>query len=293
MKVSEALEDSPFNFYYRQKFDKIVTKAAVGELDLSDDWPEIRRRIQSAFSFNIWGLLFGPMWAVYRGIPYAFIAVLFLAASTAAPMFLAVDEKMLRFLPFSIGAMFGFYGNRWLLGSYLGLMRDYGNAGLAEVETRPSVLQVFLAIAIFGIMQVVVDTPANELRMLAQTMIPNGSQVQLASIPQDGQDSSATSPQFPPGYDTEIFRGTTYGFKLIDGSSCANFLVRCGQVELISPEDCATLTATYKIFDHQDRHIDTDNSTIRDVSANAPVLLKFEILDGRAYRYEVTDVDCS
>jgi len=196
MKVSEALAESPFNFYYRQKFDKIVAKAGVGELDLSDDWPEIRRRINSAFSFNIWALLFGPMWAVYRGIPYAFIAVLFLAAAAAAPMFLAVDEKMLRFLPFSIGAMFSLYGNRWLLGSYLSLMRDYGNAGLAEVETRPSVLQVFLAIAIFGIMQVVVDTPATSLRafaaqIAAQTQVKPDKSAEVAeSSDQLGGESS-------------------------------------------------------------------------------------------------------
>lgn len=293
MKVSEALEGSPFDFYYRRKFERIIEKAGVGELDLSQDWHEIRHRINSTTSFNIWGLLFAGLWGVYRGVPYAFLAILLVAATIAAPAFVNVEDNFFRFLPYSLGAVFGLLGNSWLLSSYLTLMRDYGDEAMVERETRPSLLQPILAIAVLGITGIVVETPADELRLLAQAVVPiRGQAEQLASV-QTGPDSSTGSPQFPAGYDTETFGGKTYGFKLGDGSSCANILFKCGQVAFISQEDCSTLTATYKIFDREDRHLDTDRNSVRDVSANVPVVIKILMPDDDAYRYEITDIACS
>lgn len=293
MKVSEALEGSPFDFYYRRKFERIIEKAEVGELDLATDWPEIRRRLQTKMSFNIWGLLFGGLWGVYRSVPYAVLAVLFVAATIAAPFFINVNEGLFRTIPYSLGVVFGFYGNGWLLTSYLGLMRDYGDKALVERETRPSLLQAILAIAVLGITGIVVETPPDELRLLAQAVVPIQRQAQSTSTVQNDPESSAGSPQFPPGYDTETFGGKTYGFKLIDGGSCGNPFLKCGRFELISPEDCSQLTATYKIFDTQKRQVDTDSHTIRDVSAMAPVLMKFYMLEPSASSYEVTNIDCS
>lgn len=172
MNVSEALGGSPFDFYYRRKFDRIIEKADIGDLDLSQDWYEIRRRINVTTSFNLWGLVFGGLWAVYRGVPYAFLVILIAAGTIAAPYFIDANEGILRALSYGMGAVFGLYGNSWLLNSYLSQMREYGDEAIVERETRPSLLHAFLAISILGITGIVAETPADELKILAVAVLP-------------------------------------------------------------------------------------------------------------------------
>ena len=294
MKVSEALENSPFDFHYRRKFERIVEKAGVGDLDLDSDWYEIQRRVTNKFSFNLWGLLFGGLWAAYRHAPYAAFLILLGAASIAAPELLGVDEKLFRALPTVVGAMCGFFGNSWLLSSYLGLMREYGDEALVERETRPSLLSAILALLVVAITGIVIETPANELRSIVASLVPSQGQAELASSGNARPTTAVSTSDFPSDYNVwSLDDGGIFGMKMIQTGNCGPMPFKCGKFEVIFPKDCDKLTATYKIFDSQMRHIDTDSHSVRGVTAFTPVLMKFYMFEPASDSFEVTEMDCS
>lgn len=180
--VSEALEGSPFNAYYRRKFTSLVERAEVADLDLRDNWANVQRRLGKRLSFNIWGILLGPTWAAYRRVPYAFPAVLLVTGCIAAPSLLKFESAVFSALPYITTPFFGLMGNGLLLRSYLKLKREFGDdAPLIEQEIKPSILRAAAAIAIAASVAVTVNV-SKELQLENPTSSIGTQLSQIASL---------------------------------------------------------------------------------------------------------------
>lgn len=136
---------------YEQKFRRLCTDPRVAELRADTD--EGRRAMAGLNGWNWAGFLFGPFWAIWRGVRYGWIwLVATLVTSVAAelnPSHLTEAVSLVA----ALGAMF-VYGLR---GNALLLVRLAETIDRPVAEARPSMLRLLGAFAaIAGALAVVI-----------------------------------------------------------------------------------------------------------------------------------------
>jgi len=136
VKVSEALEDAGLDPYYQRKFQQIVLKAGLTDLDLEKDWQLIKRQLKQTPSFNPAALL-GSIWGAYRQAPYWQAAVaLNLVAIAIALIFQAPAWFTVAIT--APCAMYLSYGNSLLLLKYLRSRIRLSSLALVQEEMQPN-----------------------------------------------------------------------------------------------------------------------------------------------------------
>jgi hypothetical protein len=136
--------------YYSQKFHHIVSKADIGDLDISGNLNSITTKVQRTTSFNLWGFLFGPLWGCYRRLHSAWAFIVLIAIYSAGEIILdfsypSVDRGI------AIGGvvLFGILGNSLLLSRYL---NQYSKESDVEDIRRKLVPALWAPAAAFALM---------------------------------------------------------------------------------------------------------------------------------------------
>lgn len=135
--------------YYSQKFHKIVSKADIGNLDISGSLNSIKAKIQRTTSFNLWGLLFGPLWGCYRRLRSAWVIVYLIAIYGACEIMLDFSFPSVdRGITIGGAVLFGIFGNSFLLSKYLQQFSVVSDVFDIRRKIAPSYLAPLIAIAI-------------------------------------------------------------------------------------------------------------------------------------------------
>lgn len=136
-RMAEVFGDS--TDYYRGKFLKIIQSSEVEHKKIEGDWKAIEARVLRKPSINLWGMIFGPFWAIYRRLMMGWMWLAMIVALTALQYVFDFDSTAIDAGISSGGiAVFGLLGNGFLLTKYLSLVRA-GASGDQIAETlKPS-----------------------------------------------------------------------------------------------------------------------------------------------------------
>jgi len=138
---------------YKYKFSKVVEKAGVGELDISD---EVAINKLGMGSWNWFAFFFNFAWSLYLKITsgrtnhWYFLAILI---ATYFVLDFAALDKISSVLPLPIAILFGMMGNGFFLQE---IIRKY-NSGHRGIIPK-SIFNIFIVYAIFIIYAVVSTT---------------------------------------------------------------------------------------------------------------------------------------
>ena len=121
--LDETLRDKFRDRLLKRLKTKLVSfsdAASLADIELStDNAVHIHKHISNTLSFSWLGLVFGPVWAAYMGIPYAVIAVscLYIVAWPALLVTMPCISKSeaLSRGSIGIGVVFAMYGRSWLV----------------------------------------------------------------------------------------------------------------------------------------------------------------------------------
>ena len=177
--LDETLRDKFRDRLLKRLKTKLVSfsdAASLADIELStDNAVHIHKHISNTLSFSWLGLVFGPVWAAYMGIPYAVIAVscLYIVAWPALlvdhAMYLQVSEALSRG-SIGIGVVFAMYGRSWLVyhevAKYLktkfpaqnfGQMSTFSMLGLGLRSPQVRILFVITLIAVFSVIELTIE----------------------------------------------------------------------------------------------------------------------------------------
>ena len=151
--LDDALRD---RFRYRlleRLKEKLVISSdtrSLAEVEIStDNACHIHRHISNTLSFSWLGLIFGPVWAAYMGIPYAVITAscLFVVAWPVLlvdhAIYLQVNEALVRVGGIGVGVIFAMYGRSWLI--------SYEVAKYLTIKFPAQIIRQMSAVSLLGL----------------------------------------------------------------------------------------------------------------------------------------------
>ena len=192
LTVNDALESSPFfssldetlkdKFRHRllkrlkAKLVSLSDTQSLADIEISTDNAfHIHKHISNTLSFSWLGLVFGPVWAAYMGIPYAVIVVscLFLVTWPVLlvdhAMYLQVNEALSRG-GIGVGVVFAMYGRSWLIShelakyleikfpaQYVGQLSAFAMLGLGFRSPQVRMLFVITLIGVFTAIELTIE----------------------------------------------------------------------------------------------------------------------------------------
>jgi hypothetical protein len=129
---------------YREKFQKIIDKAGVGDSDIKDD--NALNTIRSTRSWNWAGFVFSSFWAIYRKENVLGWGTLIFSffLSIVAEIVPAADKISSAF-PFVLSIVFGMYGTSFILRNAL---KTYSSTTSSKDREQRSTVGVLVAISL-------------------------------------------------------------------------------------------------------------------------------------------------
>lgn len=157
LTVAEAIADDRMQYvfgdkavYYQKKFSSIARTCGIEDDNICLDVKRMQRAVTRKPGFNLWGVLLGPFWGVYRRLPAGWICLILLMV--IPPVIEAIFKLDQSYLDPGIRggmvALFGIGGNGLLLSRYLKLSSRSDDLHQIYEGMRPSLLRLVSAIAL-------------------------------------------------------------------------------------------------------------------------------------------------